>query len=452
MASLSIPSTGRTITEITRRVSATIGHDFLHAIAKHLADALSADTLLVGEVVKARVERVRILAAHNSGPMEIFQYDFAGSAAAQVCLGRSLSCRSQAQVRFPADQALRRLGAQALIAVPLKLPETDAACGLLMAVYRDPVSTLRKARLMLEAMAPRAAAEVHRLQEEEEIQQSEQRYRAFVSMNTDAMWRVELDEPIPVDLPPEEQLRRLLEYGYVAECNDALARLLSLKKAEQVTGWRLARLAASNDPGPREANLEFIRSGYRYNTVETNPLDAAGRRRHMLRSQWGIVEDGHLLRIWGSNRDITDIRRIEEALDASEQRMADLLESLQLIVVILHEDGTIAYCNHHFYSLTGWQPRHVLGKDFLELLVPPQERDKVRAAFTPVKLESDIPARYESTLIRADGKRCWIAWDSTRLRDSSGSLVASAVIGWDISEYKNLEMQLREGLNTETTP
>jgi PAS domain S-box-containing protein len=449
MASLPKQPSGRTITEITRQVSATIGRDFLHSIAKHLASALSADALLVGEIVKKPVERVRILAAHTSGEMELFQYDLTGSAAAQICLGKSLACRAHVQVRFPADQALRRLGAQALIAVPLMLAESDVACGLLMAVYRDPVPTLRKARLMLEAIAPRAAAEVDRLQKEEEIRESEQRYRAFVSMNTDAMWRVEFDEPIPVDLPEEEQLSRIYRYGYVAECNDALARFLSLKKAAQVTGWRLTRLLPATDPALHGTNLEMIRSGYRHSTVETNPVDFQGRRRHMLRTQWGIVEDGHLLRIWGSNRDITDIRRIEQALDASEQRMADLLESLQLIVVILHGDGTIAYCNHHFYTLTGWHPRDVLGKSFLELLVPPQERDNVRTAFTPVKLESDIPARYESALIGAGGRRCWIAWDSARLRDSSGTLVASAVIGWDISELKNLEMQLRAGEKVE---
>jgi PAS domain S-box-containing protein len=441
----------RTITEITRQVSATIGRDYLQAIAKQVADALSADGVLVADIVKKRVERVRVLAAYNGGAMELFQYDLAGSATVQICLGRTLLCRSHAQVRFPSDLALRRLGAQAVAAVPLMLPDKDTACGVVMAVYRSAVPRLRKARLILEAVAPRAAAEVHRLQEEEEIRESEQRYRAFVSMNTDAMWRVEFEEPIPVDLPPEEQLRRLLQYGYVAECNDALARLLSLKKAEQVTGWRLTQFAAATDPALREANLEFIRSGYRYTTIETNPLDAAGRRRHLARSQWGVVENGLLQRVWGSSRDITEIRQIEQALNASEQRMADLLESLQLIVVILHGDGTIAYCNHHFYTLTGWLPQDVIGKDFLELLAPGREREKVRAAFTPGKLESDIPAHYESILMGAGGKRCWIGWDSTRLRDSSGSLVASAVIGWDISEYKNLEMQVRAGQNAEAT-
>ena len=74
----------------------------------------------------------------------------------------------------------------------------------------------------------------------------------------------------------------------------------------------------------------------------------------MLRTQWGIVEDGMLQRVWGTTRDITELKAIERELDASEKQMSDLLETLHLLVVMLNEDGTIAFCNKHLYQLTGW--------------------------------------------------------------------------------------------------
>ena len=40
-------------------------------------------------------------------------------------------------------------------------------------------------------------------------------------LNSDAMWRLEFEQPIPTDLPGEEQLEQIYQYGYLAECNDA---------------------------------------------------------------------------------------------------------------------------------------------------------------------------------------------------------------------------------------
>ena len=79
----------------------------------------------------------------------------------------------------------------------------------------------------------------------------------------------------------------------------------------------------------RNATRSLIRSGYRFSTVETTPVDQSGNRRYMLRSHWGIVENGFLERIWGTNRDITELKRyqMEHELpwqafeNASEERL-----------------------------------------------------------------------------------------------------------------------------------
>jgi hypothetical protein len=51
--------------------------------------------------------------------------------------------------------------------------------------------------------------------------------------------------------------------------------------------------------------------------VKTSPIGCDGKQHYTLRSQWGIVEDGMLQRIWGTNRDM-DLINIERELDASE--------------------------------------------------------------------------------------------------------------------------------------
>jgi len=433
----------RTLLQIARKVAATIGTDFFVAIARHLAGALAADCVIVGEFVGGREERCRTVAAWlDDGPAE-FNYLLAESATAAVVLGKPTMYRSDVQVRFPSDTLLTSVRAQACVGVPL----TDGAAhpiGVLMALYRQPVTSLRTPKDLLDIFAKRAASELVRKQEEEKLRESEQRYRVFISRNADAMWRIEFDVPIPIDLPEQEQFDRIYKTGYLAECNDALAHLLGLEKADQLIGCGLEEIASSADPSVRYATLSAIRSGYRLTTVETSPLDAHGNRLHMLRSQWGIVEDGKLQRVWGATRDITDAKRAETELDASEQRMADLLEAMHLLVVILHPDGSVAFCNRYFYRLTGWPPNDVLEKDWLKKLIPADERARVQAELESAAADPDTPIHFDSALVGLDDHSRHIAWDSTILRGSDGVTGARALIGRDITEFKALEEQFRQ--------
>ena len=158
-------------------------------------------------------------------------------------------------------------------------------------------------------------------------------------------------------------------------------------------------IAPASDPAADEATLVAIRAGYRLTTVETNPLDGQGNRRHMLRSQWGIVEDGKLERIWGSNRDITELKRIETALSASEQRMADLIEAMRTLVLMLDPQGTVTFCNNYLYRLTGWDSSDLVGKDWLETMIPADERSRVRAEFARGAANPDTPIHFESAIL-----------------------------------------------------
>jgi PAS domain S-box-containing protein len=419
-------------------------------MAKHLAQALGADAVFVGEFVGGQVERVRTLAVFTESESDDFEFELAGSAAAQIALGKPVLCRDDAQRRCPADTALKELHAHAFAGVPLIPSEGAAPTGVLMAVYRKTVPNLSVAKSILEIFAPRAAAELERKQEHERLSESEQRYRAFVSLNCDGMWRIEFEQPVSTEGTEEQQLEEIYRYGYLAECNDALARQFGFERASQLTGWRLNDLAPLSNPSVREANLYAIRSKHHFTTVETAPLNSDGTRRHILRSQWGIVENGMLLRVWGTARDITDLKNIERELDASERQMADLLESLNLLVVMLHEDGTIAFCNKHLYQLTGWSSADVAGKSWFDLMIPPEDRDTARAAFASAKLQSEAGTHFECPLVGPEGRRWWIAWDSTSLHGADGNIVMSANVGRDVSEYKMLEAQFRQAQELES--
>ncbi len=431
----------KNVLEICRRVSATIGTDFFNAVAKHLAGALAADSVIVVEFVGGPMERCRAVGAWLDGAPAKFEYELAGSATADIAMGKACLWRAQVQKKFPSDTLLSSVGAEAFVGVPLP---TDRPTGALIALYRRPVASLQLAKTILDVFAERTAAEMMRRMEEESLRQSEQRYRAFIAKNADAMWRLEFEHPIPTALPEKEQLDRIYKYGYLAECNDAAARLLGLERADQLIGARVEEIAPVEDPTVREGTLVAIRAGYRLTSVETNPLDGAGNRRRMIRSQWGIVENGELQRIWGSNRDITDLRQAEMALHAAEQRTVDLLESMRLLVVFLDAQENIDFCNAYLYQLTGWTPDDLMGKRWVETMVPADERDRVSMAFERAALAPDQRIHFETTLVAKDRAALQIAWDSIGLRSPDGSSVSRAIMGRNVTEQKGLEAQLRQ--------
>ncbi len=440
--------TDRRVLQIANRVSATIGVEFFHSIVEHLAEVLQADCVYIGEFLGGQTERVKMLASCPDLP-DGFEHELAGSASAQVALGKPCLCRTHARGRYPDDPLLARLGAEACAGVPL-LNSGGHSLGLMMTVYRSPIADPEIPRTILEAFADRAAAELERKQRGEQLRQSEERHRAFIALNPDAMWRIEFEPPVPTSLPEQEQLDRIYRDGYLAECNDALVRLLGAKTVKELIGRPIHELERLSNPSVRNATLHAIRSGYRFSTVETGPFGQNDKPRYMLRSQWGIVEEGMLRRIWGSTREITELKLSEMAFDASEQRMLHLMEHLPLMVVMLHPDGQIAFCNDHLLELTGWRLADVLEKNWIDLMIPAGERGRVRAAIAATNTEPRRPVHFESPLVGPAGDHPWIAWDSTSLRDSEGKNAMTANLGRDITDFKRLEAQFRQAQKLES--
>jgi len=440
--------TDATLLNVTRQVSAKMGIECFRAMTTNLAQALKADCVFIVEFMPG--ERVTTLAASLEAEQGSLSFDLAGSACSRVAsTGKPFTCRKNAGTRFPSDQMLGRVKAEACVALPLQNPAGNPI-GVLMATYRAPLASFSTAKSVLEFFAPRVAAELLHKQEKDNLYKSEQRYRAFIAVNSDAMWCAEFDQPIPTELPAEEQHDLIYQYGYFSECNDALAQLMGLKRAEQVVNRRVGDFFSEADPSIRQGDLDLIRSGYRFRTVETEGIAQDGKRHYVLRSQWGIVEDGLLKRIWGVAHDITEFKHVQRALDSSKQRIIDLLEAVQLLVLVLDPAATIQFCNNYFTELTGWQSDAVKGRNCFDLMAPSEERAGLRADFAAAVAGSMGPIHFEGTLLGPDGRRWRVAWDSMVLRDEEGNAKVVAKIGRDITQEKEIEAQLRQAQKLES--
>jgi PAS domain S-box-containing protein len=154
---------------------------------------------------------------------------------------------------------------------------------------------------------------------DEALRRSEENYRMFVAQSSEGIYRTEHDPPVPVDLPLEKQMALALQSGYVAECNDAMARMYGLKEASELLGKRLSEFLIADDPVTKEFMAVFIQSGYRITDWESHERDAQGRMKIFRNTMVGIVDKGCLVRTWGIQGDVTARIQLEEQLRDAQQ-------------------------------------------------------------------------------------------------------------------------------------
>jgi hypothetical protein len=436
------------VLRITQKVSASLGNDFFQSLVKHAANSLAADCVYVGELIQGEFSRIGALAVWQDGRWaENFEQELPGSASAHVVAEGNFVCRVNATELFPMDLVLEQQHAQAFVGYRLS-DSVGQVVGVLSAVYRLRLEDVGLARLVLEAFAPRAAAELERKRDHDALRRADERHRAFIASSMDAMWRIEFEKPIPVGLGEEEQIERIYRYGYLAECNDALARLVGAPSAEELVGARFAAVVPRNDPQLFAALQSAVRSGYRTAVVETTPLDPLGRRMYRLRSQFGIVENGELQRFWGTTRDLTELKRAEMALEASERRCREMLERLQLAAVVVDPAGKVLFANDALLRLGRWSKQDLADRNWFDMLADQESRDRWQAALL---FERSAPpsAHLESPILSAGGIPRLVSWDTALLLDADGGVEGIAAIGTDITSQKAVEAQIRQAQRLE---
>jgi len=152
-----------------------------------------------------------------------------------------------------------------------------------------------------------------------ERRQAEERYRAFVTTITEGIWRIELRQPVAVTTLPELQVAHLYEQGYLAECNEIMARWLGAERPEQLTGKPLKDFRNYFRP---QYLRDLIQAQYRLHGEEYAVRGRQGMRYFVVNAVGTVVRD-RLVRIWGSCVEVTERvaleRRMVQALEEQQQ-------------------------------------------------------------------------------------------------------------------------------------
>jgi len=160
------------------------------------------------------------------------------------------------------------------------------------------------------------------------LMQHQEQYRLFVSQSSEGIFSEEMATPVPIDLPEDEIVQRILHDAHIAECNDALAAMYGFKNAEQLRGRMWRTMMPADDPQNIEMTRQYVRSGFRLVEHRSHEVDSHGNSKDFSNSMIGTVEDGKLVRTWGIQRDITQTVQLQEAREKTDKYLRQALSSV----------------------------------------------------------------------------------------------------------------------------
>ncbi|OPX61749.1 MULTISPECIES: PAS domain S-box protein [unclassified Methanoregula] len=274
------------------------------------------------------------------------------------------------------------------------------------------------------------------------LRQSGERYRAFITDSSDGIFRSESDRKISVTLPADEQITLLLESGYIAECNDAIARMYGFEHAGELAGQKLSLVIDIHDPAMIECMRTFIRNGYQIAGYESEERDPTGRIRWFSSTLNGVVRDGCVTALWGIRRDITGRKKAEVALRQSEEQYRELVNRSIDIMYTIGFSGEITSISPAVIPLLGYQPEEMIGRNILEF-IRPESRQYVQEILARKK-EGDASDAFFEVYLRAKDDSL-IPFDvNMRVRSDGRDTAGIIGIAREIAERKRNEDALKE--------
>lgn len=271
---------------------------------------------------------------------------------------------------------------------------------------------------------------------EKALRDSEQKYRTMAESISDIVWTMDLASHFTYVSPSVEHI-----LGYTFEEVHSLdpAKVVVAEDLEYLSGLideAIARVRHGGDPWVTRSPMEFghyHKDGYAV-TCEVSAM--------LMQDEHGIPTG-----IIGVTRDVTERKRIEEAIRASEEKYRTMAESISDMVWMVDMDGRITYCNRAANRTLGYIPEELLGVDMRQLLT---EKAYTRARQGIVDsleragqgyTETELPREYDH--VHKDGSIVPCEVVSKLVFGENGTAIGLVGVSRDVRERKRAEEERR---------
>jgi PAS domain S-box-containing protein len=229
------------------------------------------------------------------------------------------------------------------------------------------------------------------------------------------------------------------------------------------TLWRHLGYGASEFPAKIDSWMSLINPEDRpavqsaiaaHLSGKTESFEAEYRIRDHLGGWHWVIDRGRVverapsgipIRVLGISADVTERKRADEALEASERRFRACFDSAYQLQKLLDLEGRVLEANRTALDFAGSTIEQLRGVPLWDTeiwLNSPASRQMLREAFAEARKGKTV--RKEMELNVGDGQHSIVDFSLTPIKDNMGNVVQLLAEGRDVTANKQAEDQLRE--------
>ncbi len=402
--------------DIATQFSSITGYAYIEEICHHLTTTLEVDYAFVGELF-SNDSKVKVISGIGLGKeIDPFTYDLKGTPCAEV-VGKSLcSFPQDVQKLFPSDKLLVDLDIQSYSGIPLSNSEGKNV-GILVLLSRTPIKNIKVAASLMQVFSDRVAAEMERLQKENLIKESEEKYRNLVNRANDGICILQ-DNLVKFANP------RLVELwgGSLSEIIDSsFINYVDDEEIPRLANYYQRRLKGENVPSIYDTILKHKSGNRVYVEISAGMIQYNSKPANLV-----VI------------RDITERKKAE----ASLLKLSAAVQQSPSVIVITDSKGIIEYVNPKFVELTGYTQKEAIGKKSNVLKSGHQDPKIYKKLWKTILSGNEWRGEFYNK--KKNGELFWESASISPIFDKGKSIKHFVKVAEDITEHKKAIQALLE--------
>lgn len=234
------------------------------------------------------------------------------------------------------------------------------------------------------------------------------------------------------------------ESGQVLDANPAILELLSRPYSDCI-GKTLWELGLFKDPEAGKSAFAELRThqALRQENLRLETKKGLDRVVEFIGNAF-LIGDRTVIQC--NIRDITARQQALATLRQERDFSNSLVETAQVIILVLSPQGRILRFNPFAEELLGYSLPEVEGQDWFDRFLPEPERSKLRELFVDALGDIQTHGNVNAVLTK-DGRSLLIEWYDKTLKDEEGKTIGLLSIGMDVTERQRSQREMLEAKN-----
>ena len=278
--------------------------------------------------------------------------------------------------------------------------------------------------------------------------------QAVLSIARDITERKQAEEVLRVSEIKYQEIFENIQIPYHEVTLDGILLEISpsIEKVSQYTRKELigqSLLELYDDPKERELLINKLLIEKEIKDYEICLLDKDGTRKKVSLTVKLITDsERNPIKIIGSMQDITKRKQAEKTLQETEERFRTLFDNAPIAIQGYNPYGIIHYWNNECEKVYGYTKDEAIGKNLIDLIIPPEMRTFVSEAIKQGSKTGELPPQENLLLMRKDGSRVPVFSSHTLLKPKENE-TEFYCLDVDMTIQNELQSQLRQAQKME---